>query len=268
MKTERIINKQTREILANGNLPCAVGVTTVLLCAVMTCIYIASLLAESLDFALESMSITILSDLPLCFYVLFVLFTVVSLLFTLPLFMGGVRFCYHLAKNEDGRFSDLFHYLQKGKYFSSIGKMLRLLCNNFWKAVVSFLPGVLILITATTAAADKENLDFYNILWYSISYAMIIGGIFLFCFLTADKFLSLYLMIENEDLPARKALKISEYAMHGYEKSAHRIMFLYLPFLVLCLAVIPLLFVLPYIMTSYAVSAKWIIQLLSGQNED
>ncbi len=268
MKTERIINKQAREILSKGNLPSSVGVTTVLFSAVMTCIYLASLLAETLDFALESLGITLLSDLPLCFSALFVLFTVTALLFALPLFMGSVRFYYHLAKNEEGRFADLFHYLQKGKFFPSMGKMLRLLSKNFWKAVVSFLPGVLILLTASSAAASKENLDFYNILWYSISYAIIIGGIYLFCFLTAGKFLSLYLMIDNEDLPAKDALKFSEYAMHGFEKSAHRILFLYLPFLVLCLAVIPLLFVIPYIMTSYAVSAKWIIQLPRKQNED
>ncbi len=268
MKAEKTINNQAREILAKGNLPAAVGVTTVLAIAVLTCIYLSGMLADTLDFVLESLNISVLSDSPLLYNALFVLLIVGGLIFTLPLFMGAVRFYYMMAKSEEGRFCDLFHYLQKGKYFSTIGKFLRIIAGNFWKAVISFLPGVLILLTAIAGSAEKENLDFYNILWYAISYAMIIGGIYLFCFLTAGKFLSLYFIIENENLPAKDALTYSEYAMRGYEKSMHRIMLLYLPFLVLCLAVIPLLFVIPYIMTSYAVSAKWIIQLLSKQNED
>ncbi len=268
MKAEKTINKQARDILAKGNLPAAVGVTTVLAILVMTCIYLSALLTDILNLCFEMLNITLIRDSLILYYALFVLIVIGTLVFVLPFFMGAVRFYYIMAKSEDACFSNLFYYIAKGRYFSTIGNMLRIVISHFWQAVISFLPGVLIFITAAVSAAEKDKLDFYNILWYAVSYAMIIGGIYLFSFVTAGKFLTMYLLIDANHLPARNALRISEQAMRGYEKSVHRILFLHLHLIVLCVAVIPLLFVIPYIMTSYAVSAKWIIKLQSKQNED
>ncbi len=268
MKAEKTINRQAREILAKGNLPAAVGVTAVLAILVMTCIYLSALLTDTLNFIFEMWGITVISDSVLLYYVVSGLFTIGALVFALPVFLGAVRFYYTMAKDERACFSELFHYMAKGRYYGTLKSMLRIIVSHFWQAVVCFLPGVLIFITAAASAAEKESLDFYNILWYAVSYAMIIGGIYLFSFVNSGKFLTMYLLIDINNIPAKNALWISEQAMRGYEKSVHRILLLYLPFLALCLAVIPLLFVIPYIMTSYAVSAKWIIKLQTKQNED
>ncbi|MBQ4569263.1 MAG: hypothetical protein IJA62_04330 [Ruminococcus sp.] len=268
MKAEKIINKQAKELLAKGNLPTAVGVTTVLGVVVMTCIYLSAMLTDALNLIFETMEITVIADsLPL-YYALFAFFTIGVLVLALPVFLGAVRFYYTMAKNESAGFYEVFHYMARGRYVSTLKSMLRIALSHFWQAVICFLPGILIFITASAEAAEKDKLDFYNILWYAVSYAMILGGIYFFSFVNAGKFLTMYLIVDIDNIPAKNALWISEQFMRGYEKSVHRILLRYLPFLVLCLAVIPLLFVIPYVMTSYAVSAKWIIKLQSKQNED
>ncbi len=267
MKPERIILKQARGILAKGNMPSAVCVTAVLGIAIMLCIYMADLVVCALDFAAKLVGITIIEDSVILYYALCIILSSGFLLFALPLFLGAVRFFYNMAKTEDAVFSDLFHYLSFNRYFKAFGIMLKILCRCLWQAALSFMPGVLIFITAAAESIGKEQLDFYNILWYAISYAMIIGGIILFSFLTADKFLAAYICTEYKELGGFfLAVVLSQVGMKGYEKSVHRIMLLHLPLLLLCLLVIPSLFILPYIMTSYAVSAKWLIQLQQKQN--
>lgn len=260
MSPEKIINKQARELLQKDNLPAAVGVTAVLGFTIMGCEYLSALLIEVAAMIMEKFGISILYDSVFLFYTVNVALILGGIILSLPIFLGAVRFYYMLAKNSEARFSEMFFFLQEGRYFSTTGKLLKVTFRHLWQGIVSFVPGVLTLITASAEAADKTQLDFYHILWYVIGYAMIIGGMVLFCFLTADKFMALYLLADNENAGALIAITYSQVLMIRFEKSVPRIMLRYLPLLACCILIIPALFIVPYIMTSYAISAKWIIK--------
>lgn len=258
MSPEKIINKQARELLRKDNLPAAVGVTAVLGFTIMGCDYLSAFLIEAAAIIMEKFGIYILYDSVFLFYTVYAALTLGGIILSLPIFLGAVRFYHMLAINSEASFSEVFYFLKEARYFPTIGKLLYVILKHLWQGIVSFLPGVLTLITAAAEAADKAQLDFYNVLWYVIGYAMIIGGIVLFCFLTADKFMALYLLADNEDTHTLTAVTYSQVLMIRFEKSVPRIMLRYLPLLACCILIIPALFIVPYIMTSYAISAKWI----------
>ena len=264
---EKTINKQARELLRNNNLPAAVGVTAVLGFTIMTCEYLSSLIIQIAALILERFGTNVLYDSAFLFYSVTTALTAGALIFSLPIFLGAVRFYYMMAKNSESNFSDVFYFFREHRYLSTIGKMLNIIFRHLWQAIVSFSPGILTVVTASVDAAGKVHLDFYNILWYVIGYAMLIGGIILFCFLTADKFLSLYILAINEDIGAFAATTYSKVSMVRFEKTVHRIMLRYLPLIAACILIIPMLFIVPYIMTSYAISAKWIFKA-PNKNKD
>lgn len=261
MNPEKIVKREAREILGNNNWPQAFGVAAIIGFALMTVIYVSFLLIECASLIMEQFNISILYENALLYYGATAVLTIIGVIFMLPLIVGAVRFMYKLAKEKESDLSQVFHYTNEKRYFPTIKLCFVIFRRCIWQIIICFLPGVTLYITAFAEASGKDNLDFYNVLWYVISYAMIIGGIFLLSYLTADKFLTLYYCFETDSLSAEDALAFSQKNMVRFEKSVHRMMLLHLPWILSCILIIPMFFAIPYIMLSYAVSAKWIIEL-------
>ena len=87
------------------------------------------------------------------------------------------------------------------------------------------------------------------------------GGIVFFYILTKRNFLAVYFYFENGSLNATDVCVLSQNATFRFYKDITKLIISLLPMMLLCILIIPCLFVLPYILVTQATSAKWMIAL-------
>ncbi|MBE6737898.1 MAG: hypothetical protein E7566_04530 [Ruminococcaceae bacterium] len=259
MTKERALKKQARKHL-QGNLPAAVGATLTVMVAIMTCIYLPSIVYSLLVNALIITGAPI-PNVPYVTVWLLIFAILICISAFLPLIAGYLRFCYLLSKNNYCDYSEVFCYFSKGKYFSTIALCLMLIAKSIWQAVISFLPFALLLLKAISNSTGKDNLAFGDFMWYYISYALLFAGIMFFYMLTKHNFLAIYYYIEYDYLKASDVCNLSRKTAVRFGKDINKLNFSLLPKMLLCILIIPSVFVLPYIFVTKATAAKWMIAL-------
>lgn len=260
MTPEKLIKREAKENL-KGNMPAAIGVALTVMVSFMAVIYLSSTLSSFIALLIQNNNSNFINDNPLFILGLYFFLAITGFVFTLPLVMGLVRFSYLVAKDRYCHYSQVFYYLKKDRFFASLGFYLKLIFKNFWQAVISFLPGLICLMSAAASSANKEQLEFIDNIWYYISYALIYAGIILFSYLSENSFLAIYYYIEEKISFTNLHFVISQIQMTRCRKSYLRLNISLLPCMLSCILVIPCLFTIPYITVTQATSAKWIIAL-------
>lgn len=258
MSIEKTIRTQAKSILSKNNWPAAVGVTLTLGVAAMTVLYLADMLVIGIDYLLKIFDITIFDKSPVLSLLILFTLTFAGLILLLPLLMGSIRFMYLMSKTSEADYSEMFHYCQNKRYLHCLKTYLGLLIKSLWQAAISFVPAIVTYLYATALSAQENNL---SILAYFISYILIIIGILLFNALTAKYFLAVYYYIENDNLSTYDICRLSEQYMKKLGRTTVKLNFTLLPLTLACILIVPAMFVLPYIMTVKATSAKWIVEL-------
>lgn len=260
MTKEKALKLQAKKHLQN-NWPAAVGATITVGIALMATIYTAMTIciyilkaftADSRNLTEENTSLMLV--IMLCTFIL-------ALSLTLPLIMGLVRFCYLLSKNSFCDYSQVFYYVSKGRYFRTIGITALLIFRHLWQALLSFLPAAICLLRAWSMSLEKSNVDFDTILWYYIGYALLFGGILFFYVITKQNFLAIYFYIENDILNTSEICALSQRATFRFQRDINNLIISLFPMMLLCILIIPAIFVIPYVLVTQATSAKWMIAL-------
>lgn len=260
MTKEKAIKLQAKKHLQN-NWPAAVGATLTLLLAFMTGFYLFTTIYSIILNIVISVDKTLLENYGIVFVGIMFLLIVTGVILTLPFLTGLMRYCYLLSKNSVCDYSEMFYYITKKRYFRTIFLNLGILMRNFFQAVLSFLPAGITLLSATGNAAMKDNLDFKDYLWYYIGYALLFAGILLFYILTKHNFLAIYYYIEDDNLTASQACRLSQSSIYGLSGNVTKLIISLLPVMLLCILIIPCVFVIPYVLVAQATSAKWMIAL-------
>lgn len=276
MTKEKALKLQAKNHLS-GNRPAAVGATLTVFVALMTSIYLPTIIF-AIAYQTTALQIPLLPDMSVLI-LLFAFFICISAI--LPLITGYIRFCYVLTKYNYCDYSQVFFYYSKGKFFSSVKICYAIILRSLWQAVVSFIPGIQFLVISTqwsslpivseltetlTAHFGDGLLDFTSIICYYIVYALLFAGLMLFFILTKHNFLAIYLFIEYDHLKASDICRSSATASARFGKDIIKLNFSLLPMMLLCVLIIPAIFVLPYISVTKATAAKWMIAL-SYKNE-
>ncbi len=258
MSPEKTIRTQAKAILSKNNWPAAVGVIVTLGVAVMTIIYLADMLVTGLDYLLNLFNIAIFEKFPVLSLLILFTLTFAGFILLLPLLMGSIRFMYLMSKTSEADYSEMFHYCREKRYFPCLKTYLGLLTKSLWQAAISFVPAIVTYFYATALSTKENNL---SMLAYFISYILIVGGILLFNSLTTKYFLAVYYYIENDNLSTFDICRLSEQYMKKLGGTTVKLNFSLLPLTLACILIVPALFVLPYVMTVKATSAKWIVEL-------
>lgn len=266
MSPEKTIRTQVKTILSRNNWPAGVGVILTLGVALMTIIYLSDVVVIGIDHLLSAFEITIFETIPILPLLILLTLVLAGFCFMLPLLMGSIRFMYNLAKSGKADYSDTFYYFGHKRYGKSLKTYLGLTARNLWQAAISFIPGIILYLYATALSTADETPDIC-ILYYFISYVLLIGGLFFFNTLTTKYFLAIYYYIENDNLSVSEICRLSDKYMKKFGATTIKLNFSLLPVNLACVLVIPAIFVLPYVMTCKAMSAKWIIEL-SKQTEN
>lgn len=191
--------------------------------------------------------------------------TYAVMFFFSPLINGFFKSAYIVAHNEIPSFWELFAFFKSpALYFKTI--LLNLILVLIMAAAVfAFSFGYLITIITDSLRTDNEAVitlltAVLNIFFGSVS-VLLISFVYLF-------FVN-YAMFLYVDNPNTNVFCCFGRGIRMFVKNFCNTMRLYFSFIgwiALCFFVVPAFYVLPYISTSFATSAKWLISIEKGRN--
>lgn len=182
-----------------------------------------------------------------------------------PLINGFFKSAYTVAHNEIPSFWELFAFFKSpALYFKTI--LLNLILVLIMSAAVfAFSFGYLITIITDSLRTDNEAAitlltAVLNIFFGSVS-VLLVSFVYLFFVNYA-----MFLFVDN---PNTNVFCCFGRGIKMFVKNFGNTMRLYFSFIgwiALCFFVVPAFYVLPYISTSFATSAKWLISIEKGRN--
>lgn len=191
--------------------------------------------------------------------------TYAVMFFFSPLINGFFKSAYTVAHNEIPSFWELFTFFKSpALYFKTI--LLNLILVLIMAAAVfAFSFGYLITIITDSLRTDNEAVitlltAVLNIFFGSVS-VLLVSFVYLFFVNYA-----MFLFVDN---PNTNVFCCFGRGIKMFVKNFGNTMRLYFSFIgwiALCFFVVPAFYVLPYISTSFATSAKWLISIEKGRN--
>lgn len=190
-----------------------------------------------------SESIINIADLAVC---------VISLIMLSPVFNGIMRFFYHLSLTHKADTKVIFASIKGKKYWKT------LLFNLYMTSDIIILTIALVLSITC----------YDNIAEIVPQYAAI--GIVIFCclvllstivFLGIYKIISFFLFADDSDKNFRYYRKVAGIINKKHIGDMINLFFSFTFWLLSCYFILPLFYVFPYISTSFATSAKWLIKI-------
>ncbi len=265
MSPEKKIRIEGKKVLS-GNMASAVGGFMFSALSVLLVSYLAELFFAFGDYALlklqfimpfamqmrESLKIAGLVIIPITICFLLLLLS--------PLFLGLLRYYYLFAKEEKPAFSEIFHYIGK-KYSSGLHVCIAIILRSFWRILLPLFPAFISFIFLHLSTSGLKTLAFYHILWYFISYIMVFAGIIAASALCHRYLLYCFIFFDDESLEVDELLFRSQQHIAPMKGTTVKLMLSLTPYLLSCIFIIPIIFVVPYVLTCLCISAKWITKL-------
>lgn len=191
--------------------------------------------------------------------------TFAVMFFFSPLINGFFKSAYTVAHNEIPSFWELFAFFKSPALYFKAVLLNLILVLIMAAAVFAFGFGYLITIITDSLRTDNEAVitlltAVLNIFFGSVS-VLLISFVYLFFVNYA-----MFLFVDN---PNTNVFYCFGRGIRMFVKNFGNTMRLYFSFIgwiALCFFVVPSFYVLPYISTSFATSAKWLISIEKGRN--
>ena len=284
MYAEYIIKKESRNHLSNNNWGKAVAVTVfvfsmqfaVLLLMDLLSLFLQIDIYDNLDYFVSFISdfrfnqgalieifnrISVVNMIEYC--VLTVLLVIILFFILCPISLGVSRFYYIVSKGESPSVAEIFYYFKNKKiYLRSLSCGINIGLRMLLWGIVCMLPGIITLFvsgTFTMAPTIDANLRLFALLLTILSNLFLIAGLVVYVVIILRYFLTPYVVISREELGVKECINISFRMMKGYRTSVFKLYITFIPWLVACFFVLPLLYVVPYFSTSKMSCAKWLM---------
>ena len=247
MSAEAIIKGQARDTLRN-NYPKAVtallivllpyyiidGVTTVISCIFTSAVADSSLRA----FLIYSIGYTV---------------EILAFFFFSPVINGYIRAHYNASYSGSIDMTDVYYYFEGNRYTKALSMNLKSLLRLLPVAALLYLPLILFEIISSQAGDT-----FYGSVGY-IDISFILSAVSTTAlFIYSLRFFTAYtISCDIDSLTPKQAFEYAKHIMRGKTGSMRKLVLSFTPWLLLCLLVLPALYVIPYLTQSICISAKW-----------
>lgn len=183
-----------------------------------------------------------------------------TLILTVPLNLGVLRWFWRLTYGADDTVGSIFHYFSSLRLFwRAISFQLLLYLRVLLIGILVFLPAAVVdLIT---------NPEFYSVLgiqvplevtsYYGFSAILTLLGFFALLLLLLQYYASPFLLINDEELTPNRAVSLSSKVTKGSKVACLLLCLSFFGWLLLSFLALPVLFVLPYLLASYAVFTRY-----------
>lgn len=186
-----------------------------------------------------------------------------SFFITLPLFLGVFKWFSKMAEKEKQSVLNMFYFFSSfTRYKNAVKLWLGLFVRFALFSFLSMIPFIAISILMNPMLYRIFGISMPEILSYfwSINLAVfIIGGVLTFL-LMMRYFPVFTLVCNNDNILINQAIKNSKKISKGYRSVVIYFILSFVGWGVLCWLIIPVLFVLPYFMVSFAIICNNIIK--------
>ena len=179
-----------------------------------------------------------------------------------PVINGYVRAFYRAAYNNSIDLRDVFFCFRRGQY----GRTLRL---NLSPTLRMLLPILLFYAPLIIYEIISVNLtgEFYGSVLYNDFYFMLSVLSTIATVLYSLRYFTIFTVsADNPQFTPKQVFAYNKYIMQYKTGSAAKLIFSFTPWMLLCLLVLPMLYVIPYMTQSLCVSAKWMTKASLEEN--
>ena len=246
---EGTIKKQAKEILAKNNWAKSIIGTLCVMSAVAVGVLVfdGATLLMSEDILKNSLNLALMVVLCIVSLVVFLLLS--------PVYTGYVRFIDKCRSRETGNAEDIFYYFSKSRYIHTV--QLNLLLALFYGLmfIVCLAPAIVMLVLSGIGMGNQTVFQICA-LWLAI-----FGGL---AFFIVSRFLNMttYLYVANFNYKKEiELVKASVYIVKTNLSKVINLYISYLPWLIPCFFVLPIVFVYPYFKHSVVLSQSFIYDI-------
>lgn len=188
-------------------------------------------------------------------YTLYTLMLIGGILLS-PFINGFIRVYYRNTLNGRMDLNDLYYYFEGDRYNRTLLLNLSFLLRLFLPAVLFFTPVILFEIIA-----QRMGSAFYGGVLYC-DFFIVLCVLSAICLtLYSLKYYTVFaLAVEDESLENKELFRRSKSIMSDQSVNAARLVLSYTPWILLCLTILPLLYVVPYMTQGLCIGAKWMIR--------
>ena len=179
---------------------------------------------------------------------------VIGLFLFTPMINGYIRAYYLAACLGEFDIGDVFYYFRTGRYAKALLLNLNLLLRMLLPAILFFSPLAAFEIISMYVIGG----DFYDLVIYHDAYFLLSVLSTVTTTLYATRYFTVFTTsIDFETLSVREIFRTTSNIMKHKTGSAAKLIFSFIPWLLLCLLVLPALYVIPYMTQSLCIGAKW-----------
>ena len=224
---------------------------------VVLCFMLRGLILEALGLGgrmitLESGVLTI--SLPLV--VINSALALVVLLLISPLGLGYLRLIYQMTTGEEPFLSVIFDPLRSVRMtLRSIWATLLMMLVDAVALVICCLPGLTSMVAARILPETTGKSAVCRIALLLLGVVLLVVGVLLAAILTA-RFFAVGFLLADENLGVIEAFRLSFKISRGFTGEIVMLMVSFIPAGVLCILLIPAVFVVPYVTASFALLAR------------
>jgi Protein of unknown function (DUF975). len=199
------------------------------------------------------------------------IFAVVSLLIVIPILLGVLEWFWNLSEGKKTDIGDVFAWYGEGRlYIKSILFGLNVGVRQLlWGVLTCGLPIVMLIAAnyyasgirlsgSTLSAAEMQKVLFAGLLSL-FGVMLLICGLLLFVYITSRYIPAYFLMVEDNTRKGSQAIRDSIRYSRGFRWEYTKFVFSYVGWGLLCIAIFPALFVVPYFLSSLSLFTKHII---------
>ncbi len=258
MSAEKIIRLQSREKLKNcGWSKALIGVGII---AVFYMIFDCFMSFQSVFIDYFKLNETLLFIYRVSFNCVLI---IISFLLS-PVILGYLKMMY--SDKEEYDINDLLYFFTNFKIYSkAVAFVFSYFVRLIIPAILFFIPPILLFLIHNFwfKGAISDNVD------KALMCTLIIASTLQLIRYSIKYFVSVLLLIENEDANLSYYFKTSSAIMRTHEKDVMRLFLSFTWWILLCITVLPALYVIPYMTQAMCISGKWITQLSrNGQNNE
>ena len=257
MSAEAIIKTQARGILKHNFVKAVLALLIVLIpYSIMdgTTTVISCLIPQFISDETTSMFLVYSIGYPVEIMMLF--------LFS-PIINGYIRAHYKAAYTENIDLKDVFYHFSSGRYFSALSLNIRFILRMFLPALILFAPLIAFVIISSVYAPEFSKTLLYNDFCFILTVLSAITTT-----LYSLRYFTVFTVsADNPDFTPKEVFQYNKMIMKQRTGDAAKLLFSFTPWILLCLLILPMLYVIPYMTQSLCISAKWMTKAALEENE-
>lgn len=257
MSAEKIIKSQARQRLSDG------GFSKVLFsfAIIVVCFMITECVASVESVLLDAIHPSQTLEFVITVAVRSIAISVAILLS--PSVLSYFKMLYSDKKEYD--IGDCVYYFSNFKIYTKALKFVfAYIVRLIIPAVICYLPVFVVMIVNKLAFKGFMDNNVYTYTYYIL---LVLSTIALAVYMTRY-FVALKLFCDDENQPVSRYFADSKIIMNGHTGDVIKLVLSFTLWILLCVLVLPILYVLPYFTQAMCISGKWITQLTRNGQEN